>query len=101
MHGQSRCRALMMFLLNYLPKNVAPEIDDITVQPGYRYQPIPHVTGTEAGIFLWQPRFDLPSTGRCATATRSASAGRRMTTTTINSSSPSTTAATAKRAGCC
>src|SRR5208283_4426068 len=24
-------------LLNYLPKNVAPEIDDVTVQPGYRY----------------------------------------------------------------
>ena len=34
-------------LLNYLPKNVAPEIDDITVQPGYHYQPIPHVTGSE------------------------------------------------------
>ena len=34
-------------LLNYLPKNVAPEIDEITVQPGYHYQPIPHVTGGE------------------------------------------------------
>ena len=34
-------------LLNYLPKNVAPEIDDITVQPGYRYQALPHVTGGE------------------------------------------------------
>jgi sugar lactone lactonase YvrE len=32
-------------LLYYLPKNVAPEIDDIIVQPGYRYQPIPHVGG--------------------------------------------------------
>ena len=32
-------------LLNYLPKNVAPEVDEITVQPGYHYQPIPHVTG--------------------------------------------------------
>jgi sugar lactone lactonase YvrE len=28
-------------LLNYLPKNVAPEIDEITVHPGYRYQTIP------------------------------------------------------------
>jgi hypothetical protein len=27
--------------LNYLPKNVAPEIDDVTVQIGVRYQPIP------------------------------------------------------------
>jgi hypothetical protein len=46
-------------LLSYLPKNVAPEVDEITVQPGYRYQPIPHVTGSEpppAG----QPRFDPP-----------------------------------------
>jgi len=46
-------------LLNYLPKNVAPEIDDITVQPGYRYQPIPHVTGTEPPA-PGQPRFDPP-----------------------------------------
>jgi hypothetical protein len=27
--------------LNYLPKNVAPEIDDATVQLGTRYQPLP------------------------------------------------------------
>ncbi len=48
-------------LLNYLPKNVAPEIDDITVQPGYRYQPIPHVTGSDsAGQGQGQPRFDPP-----------------------------------------
>jgi hypothetical protein len=46
-------------LLNYLPKNVAPEIDDITVQPGYHYQPIPHVTGNEPpGQGQGQPRFD-------------------------------------------
>ena len=48
-------------LLNYLPKNVAPEIDDITVQPGYRYQAIPHVTGSEtSGQGQGQPRFDPP-----------------------------------------
>jgi hypothetical protein len=46
-------------LLNYLPKNVAPQVDDITVQPGYRYQPIPHVTGTEPPT-PGQPRFDPP-----------------------------------------
>ncbi len=28
-------------IVNYLPKNVAPEIDDITVQVGMRYQPLP------------------------------------------------------------
>jgi hypothetical protein len=48
-------------LLNYLPKNVAPEIDDITVQPGYRYQTISHVTGSEPpGQGQGQPRFDPP-----------------------------------------
>jgi hypothetical protein len=46
-------------LLYYLPKNVAPEIDDITAQPGYRYQPIPHVTGSEPQS-PGQPRFDPP-----------------------------------------
>ncbi|MFY9561722.1 MAG: hypothetical protein WAQ52_15925 [Terriglobales bacterium] len=46
-------------LLNYLPKNVAPQVDDITVQPGFRYQPIPHVTGTEPPA-PGQPRFDPP-----------------------------------------
>ena len=28
-------------VLNYLPKNVAPEIDDVTIQMGTRYQPLP------------------------------------------------------------
>ena len=32
-------------VLNYLPKNVAPEIDDITVQPGYRYPTVPRMSG--------------------------------------------------------
>jgi hypothetical protein len=48
-------------LLNYLPKNVPPEIDEIIVQPGYHYQPIPHVTGSESpGQGQGQPRFDPP-----------------------------------------
>ena len=46
-------------LLNYLPKNVAPEIDDITVQPGYRYQGVSHASGSEAPT-AGQPRFDPP-----------------------------------------
>ena len=46
-------------LLTYLPKNVAPEIDEIIVQPGYHYQPIPHVTGSEPPA-QGQPRFDPP-----------------------------------------
>ena len=31
--------------LNYLPKNVAPEIDDVTVQMGLRYQPLAKSSG--------------------------------------------------------
>lgn len=46
-------------LLNYLPKNVAPEIDEIVVQPGYHYQAIPHVAGNEPPP-PGQPRFDPP-----------------------------------------
>ena len=33
-------------LLNYLPKNVAPDFDDVTVQVGYRYQSLPKPVGT-------------------------------------------------------
>jgi hypothetical protein len=32
--------------LNYLPKNVAPEIEEVTVQVGVRYQPLPKTSGT-------------------------------------------------------
>jgi hypothetical protein len=44
-------------LLNYLPKNVAPEIDEIVVQPGYRYQPIQHATASETST-TGQSHFD-------------------------------------------
>jgi hypothetical protein len=35
--------------LNYLPKNAAPEIDDVTVQVGVRYQPTPKTPGSALG----------------------------------------------------
>jgi WD40 repeat protein len=46
-------------LLNYLPKNVAPEVDDVVVQPGYRYQPIVHLAGVEAST-PGQPHSETP-----------------------------------------
>ena len=46
-------------LLNYLPKNVAPEVDEVTVQPGYRYQPQARLMGGDTGA-SGQPRFDAP-----------------------------------------
>ena len=48
--------------LNYLPKNAAPEIDEVTVQVGVKYQPLPKTSGnlamdsgTPAGT-----HFDIP-----------------------------------------
>src|SRR6202035_5102771 len=35
--------------LNYLPKNAAPEIDDVTVQVGVKYQPLPRISGISLG----------------------------------------------------
>lgn len=46
-------------LLYYLPRNVAPQVDEITVQPGFRYQPVPRVGGGEPST-PGQPRFDPP-----------------------------------------
>ena len=36
--------------LNYLPKNVAPVIDDVTVQVGVKYQPLPKTSGGGLGL---------------------------------------------------
>lgn len=50
--------------LNYLPKNVAPEIDDVSVQVGARYQPLPKlaapVLSTDQGGATPLPHFDSP-----------------------------------------
>jgi len=39
-------------ILNYLPKNVPPEIDDVTVQMGTRYQPVSKSSGLSLGSDL-------------------------------------------------
>jgi sugar lactone lactonase YvrE len=36
-------------ILNYLPKNAAPEIEDVTVQVGVKYQPTQKTSGTGIG----------------------------------------------------
>jgi len=49
--------------LNYLPKNVAPECDELTVQPGVRYTPLPKVSSSDTGGTTGsQPRLELPPT---------------------------------------
>jgi WD40 repeat protein len=49
--------------LNYLPKNVAPEIEEVSVQVGVRYQPLPKPAGSNLSGDLsggTVPHFDSP-----------------------------------------
>jgi sugar lactone lactonase YvrE len=45
LHPGTPAASIESVLLNYLPKNVAPEIDDVFVQPGARFLSIPKSTG--------------------------------------------------------
>src|SRR2546429_471869 len=52
--------------LNYLPKNVAPDFDDVTVQIATRYQSLPKPVGTDMNMIaggIQQPRFDASPPG--------------------------------------
>jgi hypothetical protein len=49
LHAGSAKPAVDTVTLNYLPKNIAPEIDDISVQVGVRYQPLPKSSGLNLG----------------------------------------------------
>jgi hypothetical protein len=46
--------------LNYLPKNVAPDFDDVTVQTGVRYQPLSKPAGGDLNAGNQPPHFDAP-----------------------------------------
>jgi len=46
--------------INYLSKNVAPVFDDVTVQQGVRYQPLPKSGGDTSGNVTSTPRIDTP-----------------------------------------
>ena len=49
LHAATAKPAVDSVTLNYLPKNVAPEIDDVTVQIGVRYQPLSKPSGLSLG----------------------------------------------------
>ncbi len=49
LHAGSAKPSLDTVTLNYLPKNVAPEIEDVSVQLGLRYQPLSKSTGLTLG----------------------------------------------------
>jgi len=44
-------------IVNYLPKNVAPDFDDVSVQVGVKYQALPHVSDSS---LPGQPHFEAP-----------------------------------------
>jgi hypothetical protein len=63
LHAGSVKPAVDSVTLNYLPKNVAPEIDDVSVQVGTRYQPVPKPSGISLSPDLGGssgPHFDVP-----------------------------------------
>ena len=49
LHAAATKPAVDSVTLNYLPKNVAPEIDEVTVQIGLRYQPLSRPSGISVG----------------------------------------------------
>lgn len=49
LHAGSTKPVVDTVTLNYLPKNVAPEIEDVSVQMGVRYQPLSKSTGLTLG----------------------------------------------------
>src|SRR5579872_2658067 len=49
LHSGNTAPSVNGVALNYLPKNIAPEIDDVTVQVGTKYQPVPKTPGIGLG----------------------------------------------------
>ncbi len=60
LHAGASAPRVENVLVHYLPKNVAPEIDDVTVQPGYRYPAIAHAISADLSSSISQ-RMDLPA----------------------------------------
>ena len=57
--------------INYLPKNVAPVVDEVVVQTGARFQAQPHVNGPESvAVNLGQPAPATPRVEAAPAATK-------------------------------
>ncbi|MGB7599478.1 MAG: hypothetical protein WBM24_04195 [Candidatus Sulfotelmatobacter sp.] len=64
LHSGNPAPTVDSMALNYLPKNVAPVIDDVNVQVGVKYQPMPRTTGNSLGSDSSStsgPRFETPT----------------------------------------
>ncbi len=59
LHSGSVAPKVESVTLNYLPKNVAPDFDDVTVLTGVRYLALPKASGGDSGA-SGQPHFDVP-----------------------------------------
>jgi len=55
LHSGIPAPRLESVLLNYLPKNVAPDFDDVSVQVGVRYQPLPKTPGADNSALANSP----------------------------------------------
>jgi WD40 repeat protein len=61
LHAGDTAPRLDSVVLNYLPKNVAPDFDDVTVQAATHYQPSPKPAAADSGgTGSSQPHFDAP-----------------------------------------
>jgi hypothetical protein len=64
LHAGKQAPLVSSVVLNYLPKNVAPDIDDVTVQKGVRYQAAPKISAADSAALKTaaqgQSRFDMP-----------------------------------------
>ena len=63
LHAGTPKPAVSSVTLNYLPKNVAPEIEDVSVQMGLRYQALPKSPGPSLNTDISGPsglRFESP-----------------------------------------
>jgi WD40 repeat protein len=58
LHSGSVAPRVESVTLNYLPKNVAPDFDDVSVQTGVRYPAMPRSSGSDSGG-SGQPHFDV------------------------------------------
>ena len=64
LHSGSVAPRVDSVALNYLPNNVAPSFEEVTVQTGVRYQPSPKASANDSGPGSGQAHFDVqpPST---------------------------------------
>ena len=60
LHSGAPAPRLESVMLNYLPKNVAPDFDDVTVQAGVHYQSLPKPAVDLSAGGVQQPHFDTP-----------------------------------------